>query len=214
MAEKEKTGRSAVRLENEMAGEMKSTRRSREVLEPVKAVDSASDDDNSDASSDDASDEKEAVPSSKRRKMAEGEDDDDDDEKAKTDDADEHSDTAAQRQSKRKPSKSRIKRILPQHPPRSSLSPDASTPLPSMDSLVMMGAHSSLVSQASMMSPSQAYNMQMSGGQLKSPGAYKCGVCGKEFRVPSRYESHMMSHSKGKPFCCDVSIWEVILSKL
>ena len=186
--------------------EFTGARRSREALETEKTADSASDDDNSDASSDDVSDEKEAGSSAKRRKVDEGEDDDDDDEKTKTDDADEHSDTAAQRQSKRKPSKSRIKRILPQQmPPHSSLSPDTPTSLPSMDSLVMMGAHSSLVSQASMVSPSQTY-LQMSASQLKTPGAYKCGVCGKEFRVPSRYESHMMSHSKGKPFCCDVSI--------
>lgn len=200
---------------NKAAMDFKHARRGTEDPQPDKMADSASDDDNSDASSDDASDEKESSPSAKQRRDGDGEDDDDDDEKGKTDDADEHSDTAAQRQSKRKPSKSRIKRILPQQmPPHSSISPDGPNALPSMDSLVMMGAHSSLMNQASMVSPSasQAYNLQMSGNQQRTPGGYKCGVCGKEFRVPSRYESHMMSHSKGKPFCCDVSILKVIMS--
>ena len=39
---------------------------------------------------------------------------------------------------------------------------------------------------------------------FKSPPSYPCGICGKVFRVPSRYDSHMLGHSKGKPFCCNV----------
>ena len=92
MDEKEQSGSSAVRSEDETAMEFTGARRSREALETEKTADSASDDDNSDASSDDVSDEKEAGSSAKRRKVDEGEDDDDDDEKTKTDDADEHSD--------------------------------------------------------------------------------------------------------------------------
>ncbi|BFZ01063.1 hypothetical protein BsWGS_04102 [Bradybaena similaris] len=37
----------------------------------------------------------------------------------------------------------------------------------------------------------------------RPPPSYPCGICGKVFRVPSRYESHMLGHSKGKPFCCN-----------
>ncbi|KAK7115544.1 zinc finger protein 585B-like [Littorina saxatilis] len=172
----------------------------------TKPADSASEEENSDDSSDDISDEKDGGGATKRRKLdggEEGEDEDDDDDKAKTDDGDEQSDAAAMRQSKRKPSKSRIKRILPQHkPPHSTLTPDTHIPLPSMDNLAMMGAHPRLMDQSLMMtSPSDAY-LQMTSGQQR-PGAYRCEICGKEFRVPSRYESHMLSHSKGKPFCCD-----------
>lgn len=36
----------------------------------------------------------------------------------------------------------------------------------------------------------------------RPPPSYPCGICGKVFRVPSRYDSHMLGHSKGKPFCC------------
>ncbi|GFR65834.1 zinc finger protein 226 [Elysia marginata] len=39
-------------------------------------------------------------------------------------------------------------------------------------------------------------------GSSKPPPSYPCGICGKVFRVPSRYDSHMLGHSKGKPFCC------------
>ena len=123
----------------------------------------------------------------------EGEDDDEDvdDEKAKTDDGDEHSDAAALqiKQSKRKPSKSRIKRILPHDKPP-TLTPDPPLPpvvpgldatpntssgsLPSMDSLVMMGGLAGVVGQPPMMiSPSDSYSMQMPGGQQRTPGAYR-----------------------------------------
>ncbi|KAH9489698.1 hypothetical protein Btru_037459 [Bulinus truncatus] len=37
----------------------------------------------------------------------------------------------------------------------------------------------------------------------RPPPSYPCGICGKVFRVPSRYDSHMLGHSKGKPFCCN-----------
>ncbi|XP_035826579.1 zinc finger protein 184 isoform X2 [Aplysia californica] len=37
----------------------------------------------------------------------------------------------------------------------------------------------------------------------RPPPSYPCGICGKIFRVPSRYDSHMLGHSKGKPFCCN-----------
>lgn len=37
----------------------------------------------------------------------------------------------------------------------------------------------------------------------RSSPCYPCGICGKVFRVPSRYESHMLGHSKGKPYCCN-----------
>ena len=40
-------------------------------------------------------------------------------------------------------------------------------------------------------------------GSSKPPPSYPCGICGKIFRVPSRYDSHMLGHSKGKPFCCN-----------
>ncbi|XP_076465357.1 uncharacterized protein LOC143297069 [Babylonia areolata] len=167
-----------------------------------KTSDSASDE-NSDASSDDCFDEKENSPLTKRAKLEEDgdedEDDDDDDEKGRTDDG-EHSDSAALRQSKRKPSKSRIKRIVPQQQGAGvGLSPDAGFPLPSMDSLMMGGGSATMVGGLA-----QGYLQQMTGGQMRTPGGYKCEVCGKEFRVPSRYDSHMLSHSKGKPYCCDV----------
>ncbi|KAI8777622.1 zinc finger protein 665 [Biomphalaria glabrata] len=54
-------------------------------------------------------------------------------------------------------------------------------------------------------------NRRLSAGSAASiraslsrpPPSYPCGICGKVFRVPSRYDSHMLGHSKGKPFCCN-----------
>ncbi|GFO42075.1 Zinc finger protein 226 [Plakobranchus ocellatus] len=48
-----------------------------------------------------------------------------------------------------------------------------------------------------------ATSIPSSRSPSKPPPSYPCGICGKVFRVPSRYDSHMLGHSKGKPFCCN-----------
>jgi hypothetical protein len=70
---------------------------------------------------------------------------------------------------------------------------------------MMMGSPTNMMGPPSMVGSMENMFMQMQANTTNTPGSYKCGVCAKEFRVPSRYESHMLSHAKGKPFCCDVS---------
>ena len=165
---------------------------------------------NSHCSSYDGCDEMEGIVFYNEGKISEIDEDDEDEEEdddvEKEDNYEKEGELlTGQRHSKRKPSKSNIKRIPPQNSTaKMPLSLEMDKSQFSVENSIQTAVSSATINPCSVMTAtSAAYMLQVANSGHRSQG-YRCDVCGKVFRVPSRYDSHMTSHSKGKPYCCEV----------